>query len=34
MGLAWDVVSITPERQRARLAEHPSAERSRVTEPV
>jgi stearoyl-CoA desaturase (delta-9 desaturase) len=31
-GLAWDVVSITPERQRQKLAE--PAERPRVPEPV
>jgi stearoyl-CoA desaturase (delta-9 desaturase) len=33
-GLAWDVVTITPERQQQKLAEHSSAKRSRVAEPV
>jgi stearoyl-CoA desaturase (delta-9 desaturase) len=33
-GLAWDVVTIAPERQEKKLLKQPSAERSRVAEPV
>ena len=33
-GLAWDVVTITPERQEKKLLKQPSPEPSRVAEPV
>jgi stearoyl-CoA desaturase (Delta-9 desaturase) len=34
VGLAWDVVTITPERQEQKLLKQPSPEPSRVAEPV
>jgi len=34
VGLAWDVVRITPERQAQKLMQQPDEKRSRVAEPV
>jgi stearoyl-CoA desaturase (delta-9 desaturase) len=34
LGLAWDVVKITPERQAQKLAEPAAAKRAKVAEPV